>query len=29
MKFGKDEKTWKMIVDRVYSKDIATKSKIK
>jgi hypothetical protein len=29
MKFGKDEKTWKMIINRVYSKDLNTRSKIK
>ena len=29
MKFGKDEKTWQMIVDRVLQKDDSTKSKIR
>jgi hypothetical protein len=28
-KFGKDDKTWKMVVDRAYRRDVATKTKIK
>jgi hypothetical protein len=29
MKFGRDDKTWQMIIRRVYSKDLNTKDKIK
>ena len=29
MKFGKDEKTWKMVVERVMQKDDSTKHKIR
>jgi len=29
IKFGRDDKTWKMIVKRICQKDLETKSKIK
>lgn len=29
IKFGKDNSTWKQVVERVYCKDLETKSKLK